>query len=503
MRAALLLVLKLALARGQLVLGTESEVAITVTATPGRVVHLAASVGRVDPARAAVGSGTLAARFYAPSDRYPQVAVIAAWDDQGEAAMAVLRLYGSAVLPVSVDAPHAQVTVTIGAQSFSGTADATGHAELRVTAPPGERTGSVRAVDRLGNRKVTEVPLGIPDAPRMLLVVDPEAPLLADGRAHARAYAFAATPAGAPDPSLALSGKLAALHVVAPGVIAAELPARLALESIELRARASAQEVSRRVDFVAGPPSDIAARARPSPRDGEIEIVARVVDAAAHALALTPQASSASGVVGGFEPQPSGDYVARFRPAQPDDRSWVELSVGELRRSLVIEPARRLLRLELRAGFDSNLDSLVGAGVELWGWLLAGRRFLVGASLGAVATTGSLPVADGPPLECSLLGIPLRLALAVEGGGADWRPYAAVRGGGRLAFARLGAPGLADRDQREWAVEVGGELGLRRRFASGAFVVAVGYDYAPIVVGDTVTGPIAGLAVTAGWQLGR
>src|SRR5439155_10560309 len=136
--------------------------------------------------------------YHAPRERFPQVALIAAWTSEGDAGMTVLPLYGAATLPIKVDAAHAALRLLVGGATFRGTADGSGRARMEFVAPPGVAMGTVQATDRLGNVKTQKVPLGIPDAPRIVLSVRPDE-VPADGRAGARVLAFAATPDGRPD----------------------------------------------------------------------------------------------------------------------------------------------------------------------------------------------------------------------------------------------------------------------------------------------------------------
>src|SRR5262249_40614397 len=147
-----------------------------------------------------------------PEDAHPQVALFAAWDD-ADAQLAVLPLWGTATLAVQADAPDAEITLEVPGRKFTGHAGRDGHAVISFVAPPGPRTGLVHAVDRLGNMSNKEVPLGIPEVPRLLMAASPaEAP--ADAHTPVVVRAFAATADGKPDGSVALVNVPS--HAVAP-----------------------------------------------------------------------------------------------------------------------------------------------------------------------------------------------------------------------------------------------------------------------------------------------
>src|SRR5262249_49110511 len=150
----------------------------------------------------------------------------------------------------------------------------------------GTRTGSVRAVDRLGNVTTRDVSLGVPDAPRVLAVAVPaEAP--ADGRTRVRVLAFAATPEGKPEPEPSIA--FGPAHPIAPGVGQAELSPRRELGEQMFEGRASGQAVPLRVRWVAGPPAAIEAGAWPDGQAGGWQVRARVVDEAGHVASPGPR----------------------------------------------------------------------------------------------------------------------------------------------------------------------------------------------------------------------
>src|SRR5437660_12585429 len=153
---ALLLAIEVLVASDHLVLGQNAELAVTLVLHEKEAPRVAASVGQIDPPRA-TGAGGFQTVFHAPRQRFPQVAVIAAWSSGGNAGMAVVPLYGTATLPIQVDAAHAAISLLIGNATFRGIADAAGRARVDFVAPPGAAMGTVQATDRLGNVKTRQV----------------------------------------------------------------------------------------------------------------------------------------------------------------------------------------------------------------------------------------------------------------------------------------------------------------------------------------------------------
>jgi hypothetical protein len=131
---------------------------------------------------APAGSGPLpsrrfAARYLAPTERFPQVALIVVELTNGiVVARGVLAvpLHGSTEVPLRTN-PAAAVTLRIGDRTFGPvTADRQGHVKIPVEVPPGIRMGVARAVDRTGNLRETDVDLQ-PAPFRRVLIVAPEA----------------------------------------------------------------------------------------------------------------------------------------------------------------------------------------------------------------------------------------------------------------------------------------------------------------------------------------
>lgn len=153
-----------------LVLGKVGEATIEISGadTTARV-GLTVNVGSVTGLQS-LGGGRWKASYRPPGERRPQVAIFLADLALGEhhdRVWASLPLHGSAPLPITTK-PEAKVEVTIAGQTFGPvTADKQGRVVLNVIVPPGVRTASVRATDKLGNANVKEVDLAPPRFARL------------------------------------------------------------------------------------------------------------------------------------------------------------------------------------------------------------------------------------------------------------------------------------------------------------------------------------------------
>jgi hypothetical protein len=153
-----------------LVLGKGGEATIEISGadTTARV-GLTVNVGVVTGLQS-LGGGHWKASYRPPTERRPQVAIFLADLALGEhhdRLWASLPLHGNAPLPITTK-PDAKVEVTIGGQTFGPVAaDKQGRVVLNVVVPPGVRTASVRATDKLGNVNVKEVDLAPPRFARL------------------------------------------------------------------------------------------------------------------------------------------------------------------------------------------------------------------------------------------------------------------------------------------------------------------------------------------------
>jgi hypothetical protein len=172
-------------ARAFMLLGSETELTIDVEVTgPGAETFAPtrtfATVGGLEPLQPTGAPGHFKARYVAPAEHFPQVALLVA--ELGAAGVGGpqrlrgtlrLPLHGSTEMPLRTS-PLATVTLRVGDQSFGpAAADRMGNVTVPIRVPPGMRTGVARAVDRNGNVKETEVDLQPPPFRRVLVIAPP------------------------------------------------------------------------------------------------------------------------------------------------------------------------------------------------------------------------------------------------------------------------------------------------------------------------------------------
>jgi hypothetical protein len=494
MHLLLLAGLRVALPADHIVLGPGvREVALAIEGARGTP-HVAVNVGQLAQAVDA-GAGRWRVTWTPPPEPYPQVAVFGVWDDSDEQ-MALLPLWGSAKLPVHVDVQDAEVKLEIDGRKFSGHTDREGRAEIAFEAPPGSHQGIVRATDRLGNVKAEVVELGIPVTTRIVMVAPTE--IVADGHTQVTLRVFAATADGRPDPTLALVDPAAPPRIRGPGIMALDLPPRRELGDQKMVATTSTGSRELVLRWVAGPPAAIDAQARPLPESGTWMVTARVVDAGSHPVSMPLWARTTSGALE-VSDAPNGALETRYRSARSRDPGEVILTAGSLERRLVIEPVGRIAaHIAVRAVSTMNLGHVLGAGA------LAGGEFALRPRVSLLVESGVLLAGGDVPdhASFSFVGVPLRLGLQVTfAPPAKWQPYAQVHGA--VLFVQASARGamLPEINEGEVAAGGGGELGVRRRLGAGALLVALGWDYMPVISGSLLSGSLTGLTVAIGYRL--
>ena len=100
------------------------------------------------------------ATYTPPVDRRPQVAVVLVYGE-GVAGAVSIPLLGRAELPVQTE-PNASVVLEAGGERFGPvTADAQGRASIPIRLPPGIRSGTIVARDRVGNETRRPADLGV------------------------------------------------------------------------------------------------------------------------------------------------------------------------------------------------------------------------------------------------------------------------------------------------------------------------------------------------------
>lgn len=206
----------------------EVRLEISVALPPGaeaaeRPPVIITSSGRVRDVTAD-GPGRFRAVFEPEATRHPEVAVLLALAPRCPLCATPLAV-GHAIVPLSAaihlpgaSEPGVSTSIAIGGRVFGPVAaDSEGRFSIPVVVPPGARTGSAVSVDRIGNRKLTEVDLHLPPVDRLACAAWPTA-VPADGRTAAWLWCVASTASGAPAPDarIAIAASSGSLGPLAP-----------------------------------------------------------------------------------------------------------------------------------------------------------------------------------------------------------------------------------------------------------------------------------------------
>jgi hypothetical protein len=254
-----------------LVLGAEPSllVAVEVRGPGGDALaptRTFATVGTLEAPRPTGVPGHFVARYLAPADRFPQVALLVVELGAGAQRLrgvARLALHGTTEMPLRTS-PLAQVTLRVGEQSFGPVAaDKQGHVKIPIEVPPGVRVGTARAVDHNGNVKETEVDLQPAPFRRVLIV----APPLCEVGSFAEVVVLALDASGEPAAPGRLSlragdGLVHPLGDGGPGEarFLVEVPRRVASGALALTATAAGTPLARAelaVPLIAGRPRSL------------------------------------------------------------------------------------------------------------------------------------------------------------------------------------------------------------------------------------------------------
>jgi hypothetical protein len=254
-----------------LLLGTDAEVTVDLEVSgPGgeafAPTRTFATVGTLESPRPTGVPGHFTARYLAPEDRFPEVALLVVEVGNGPQRLrgvAHLPLHGSTEMPLRTS-PLAQVTLRVGERWFGPVAaDKQGHVKIPIEVPPGLRAGMARAVDHNGNVKETEVDLQPAPYKRVLIIAPP---VLEVGN-FVEVVVLALDPFGEPATAgrLSLHATEGLVHAVGAGVpgearFLVEVPRRVGAGALALTAAVAGTPVGRTdlaVPLVAGPPRSV------------------------------------------------------------------------------------------------------------------------------------------------------------------------------------------------------------------------------------------------------
>jgi hypothetical protein len=356
-------------ARSRLLLGTDAEVAITLDVTGPEAPAFAplrvfATVGTLEMPRPTGAAGRYTARYFAPADRFPQVALLVVELGSGQRrihAAARIALDGSTVFPFHTSA-GTSVTMKVGGRQFGPVvADRQGRVEIPIQVPPGVQTGVARAVDHAGAARETEVDLQLAPFPRVIVL----APTPLDAGSFSEIVVLAVAPDGTPVPAsqLTLGASAGLLHPLGAGPTGEarflfEAPRRVGSGALALTATAAGTTPARAYQAV---PLRAGATARlvVTPASDRLIVgepsTTRVTIAAQDAFGNPTSALGVAVAVDGVSRQATvgPDGAASIVVAAPDrfdgrERITVEATLGTLRASETIRvtggaPARLTL----------------------------------------------------------------------------------------------------------------------------------------------------------------
>jgi len=192
-----------------------------------------------------------------PASRFPQVALIAAWDDNLERRWRFAAL-GGRLLANPSGCSMASIRVTVSGREFTARAD-------KSRSKPGYHLSHHLAKPLPTSTRQTDWETSNSSSaarsarrPRLLFRALP-LQVVADGRERAVLLAFAVTKKGTPEPTLQVKG--ASCGAVTAGILRCSVAPQLTLGKREFVATTIELVRKERVRFVAGPPGSIRATA--------------------------------------------------------------------------------------------------------------------------------------------------------------------------------------------------------------------------------------------------
>lgn len=299
----------------RLLLGRDSAADLRI-ATPTDVedVSLSSSAGRIDGLRRVPGG--FVARFRAPADRIPQIAIVAALGRTPhgtEHGWLAIPLFGQGDARVRTT-PGQEITLEIGDRSFGPRrAGADGIAVIPVVVPPGVREA---------HHGFKPIDLHVPETQLLHAVID-RGTVLADRQERVRVLAYVVAPHGAArrgdapvfEPS---RGSVSAVERE-PGAVEATWtlpPGRAGEERLSVRLQASAaSRTVLRLETVAGPLAVVAVSfdrdALVADAADRVTVTARALDAAGNPVPATLAMTAEGAELADVRPHAPGELEAR------------------------------------------------------------------------------------------------------------------------------------------------------------------------------------------------
>jgi hypothetical protein len=277
---------------------------------------LSASVGRIDGLRRLPGGG-FSARWRAPAERHPQVAIVAALGRTPHGAE-----HGWVAIPLSGQGdarvratPGQEITIQIGGRKFGPRrAGNDGLAVIPVVVPPGVREA---------HHGFTPIDLHVPET-QLLHAVSDRGVVFADRQERVRVFAYVVAPHGAARrgdvPVFEASRGTVSVAEREPGLMEAVWtlpPGHAGEERLAVRlAAAPASRAVLKLETVAGPPAGVALafdRAALVAGEEAVTVTARAVDAAGNPVPAALSLAAEGGELAEVRDREPGEIEARVR----------------------------------------------------------------------------------------------------------------------------------------------------------------------------------------------
>lgn len=349
----------------RLLLGRDSAAELRITtAADVEDLQLSASAGRIEGLRRVAGG--YAARYRAPAERYPQVAIVSAVarTPRGtEDGWVALPLSGQGDARVRAT-PGQEITLQIGDRRFGPRrAGEDGLAVIPVVVPPGVREA---------HHGFTPIDLHVPETPLVHAVLD-RGVVFADRQERVRVLAYVVAPHGAARrgdvPVFEPSRGTVTVSEREPGAVEATWtlpPGRSGEERLAVRLPAGpALRAVLKVEAVAGPPAVVAVAFDRDALAADADaatVTARALDAAGNPVPAELALSAEGGELTDVRVRDLGEVEARVKVG-PRFEGRTEVRVAAAAAGIGITGSRAL---PLRAG-DPALARFVAPGAMLRG----------------------------------------------------------------------------------------------------------------------------------------